>query len=158
MLDRFDRALLNLLQRDDSLTAEALSQKVPLSPSAIARRLRRLRRESWIERTIALPAPKLTEHRLRALVFLELAEHADLKGKLALQERLRGTEQVQFCYETTGASDMLALFDCASMSEFNDLCDAVLAADPTVRRYETSFVKRQLKFAPFVRLGESEAA
>jgi hypothetical protein len=38
------------------------------------------------------------------------------------------------------------------MAEFNALCDAVLTADPTVRRYETSFVKREVKFAPFVRL------
>lgn len=152
MLDAFDRALLNLVQKDSAKTAEMLSAHVPLSPSAIARRLRRLRRDRWIERSVALLSPKLTEHRLRALVFIELAEHADLKGKRALQERLCGTEQIQFCYETTGASDMLALFDCASMPEFNALCDTVLAADPTVRRYETSFVKRQLKFAPFVKL------
>ena len=45
MLDRFDLALLNQFQRDASQTAEQLSKTVPLSPSAIARRLRRLRRE-----------------------------------------------------------------------------------------------------------------
>jgi hypothetical protein len=39
------------------------------------------------------------------------------------------------------------------MSEFKTLCDEVLVADPTVRRYETSFVKREVKFAPFVELG-----
>jgi Lrp/AsnC family leucine-responsive transcriptional regulator len=153
MLDNFDLQLLNLLQRDDSRTADSLAASVPLSPSAIARRLRRLRSESWIARTIALLSPRLTERRLRALVFIELAEHADLKGKAALEERLRTVPQVQFCYETTGASDMLALLDCASMSEFNTLCDEVLVTDPTVRRYETSFVKREVKFAPFVELG-----
>ena len=67
---------------------------------------------------------------------------------------MRSVEQVQFCFETTGASDLLALFDCASMSEFNTLCDEVLVADPTVRRYETSFVKRQVKFAPYIELGD----
>ena len=44
------------------------------------------------------------------------------------------------------------LVDCANMAEFNAFCDAVLVADPTVRRYETSFVKREVKFAPFVEL------
>lgn len=155
MLDRFDLQLLNLIQRDDSRTADSLASDVPLSPSAIARRLRRLRRQGWIERTIALLPERLTERRLRALVFIELAEHADLKGKAALEQRLRSVPHVQFCYETAGASDMLALFDCSSMSEFNALCDEVLVADPTVRRYETSFVKRQIKFAPFVELAES---
>jgi DNA-binding Lrp family transcriptional regulator len=99
-------------------------------------------------------SPRLTEQRLRALVFIQLNEHADLKGKAGLQERLRAEPQVQFCYETTGAHDMLALFDCASMAEFNTLTDELLVSDATVRRYETSFVKRELKFAPFVELSE----
>jgi len=152
VLDRFDLALLNLVQRDDSQTADQLAEAVALSPSAIARRLRRLRSGGWIAWTIALLAERLTEHRLRALVFIELAHHADLKGKAALEERLRSEHHVQFCYETAGESDLLALVDCVSMAEFNAFCDAVLVADPTVRRYETSFVKREVKFAPFVEL------
>jgi len=152
MLDAFDLALLNAVQRDDSLTADQLAERVALSPSAIARRLRRLRAEGWIARTIGLLAERLTQHRLRALVFIELAEHANLDGKAALEARLRSEHNVQFCYETTGSCDLLALIDCVSMAEFNAFCDAVLVADPTVRRYETSFVKREDKFAPFVDL------
>jgi len=152
MLDSFNLALLNLVQRDDSQTADQLAERVPLSPSAIARRLRRLRSEGWIARTIALVSERLIERRLRALMFIELAEHADLTGKVALEERLRSVDQVQFCYETTGQHDLLALFDCANMAEFNSLCDELLTADSTVRRYETSFVKREVKFAPFVEL------
>ncbi len=152
MLDRFDLQLLNIVQKDDSRTADELAQRVALSPSAIARRLRRLRSEGWIAQTIALLANRLTERRLRALVFIELAEHADHQGKAVLEARLRSAGQIQFCYETTGDCDLLALIDCASMTEFNAFCDTVLVADPTVRRYETSFVKREVKFAPFVDL------
>jgi Lrp/AsnC family leucine-responsive transcriptional regulator len=152
VLDRFDLQLLNLVQNDDSRTADELAESVALSPSAIARRLRRLRSEGWIARTIALIAHRLTEKRLRALVFIELAEHADHQGKAALEARLRSADEIQFCYETTGDCDLLALIDCASMAEFNAFCDTVLVTDPTVRRYETSFVKREVKFAPFVDL------
>lgn len=49
---------------------------------------------------------------MRTLVSIQLS------GKAALQQRLVGAEEVQFCYET-------------------------------------SFVKREIKFAPFVTLGES---
>jgi len=66
MLDQFDAALLDLVQRDDSRTADSIATEVPLSPSAIARRLRRLRAEGWIARTIALLSPTLTSGRLRA--------------------------------------------------------------------------------------------
>ena len=154
MLDRFDLQLLNLIQRDDSRTADSLAADVPLSPSAIARRLRRLRGQGFIARTIALLSPRLTERRLRAIVLLQLSEHADLKGKTALEKRLLGSPQVQFCYEIAGPHDILALFDCESMAEFNAVADELLASSPTVRRYETHFVKREVKFAPFVELGE----
>lgn len=152
MLDRFDFALLNLVQRDDARTAESLAEKVPLSPSAIARRLRRLRADGTIARTIALLAPRLTERRLRAFVLIQLSEHADLKGKAALERRLDEADEVQFAYEIAGPHDIVALFDCANMAAFNEATDALLAASPTVRRYETHFVKRETKFAPFVEL------
>jgi Lrp/AsnC family leucine-responsive transcriptional regulator len=153
MLDRFDFALLDQVQRDDSLTAEQLARHVALSPSAIARRLRRLRSEGWIARTIALLSPRLTQNRLRALVLIQLSEHADLEGKAALERRLLATDDVQFCYEIAGQHDLVALFDCANMADFNGAADALLASSPTVRRYETHFVKREVKFAPFVELG-----
>ena len=38
------------------------------------------------------------------------------------------------------------------MAEFNDVAERVLTPDSTVHRYETSFVKRQAKFEPFVPL------
>ena len=153
MLDSFDLALLNEIQRDDSRTAEELAEIVPLSPSAIARRLRRLRSEGWIAKTIGLLGSELTARRLRAMVVLQLSEHADQRGKRALLERIHAAPQVQFCYELAGSYDLLLLFDCADMDEFNAVAEEVLVADSTVRRYETSFVKKEVKFAPFVQLG-----
>lgn len=152
MLDHFDLALLNLLQRDDSRTADQLARSVALSPSAIARRLRRLRADGWIRRTIALLSPKFTERRLRALVFITLSEHADRTGKAALDRRLKSEPAVQFCYDVAGAIDKVALFDCEDMAEFTATADRVLIPDPTVRRYDTHFVRREVKFEPFIRL------
>jgi Lrp/AsnC family transcriptional regulator, leucine-responsive regulatory protein len=154
VLDRFDFALLNSAQRDDSRTAEQLAEQVPLSPSAIARRLRRLRGEGWLARTIALLSPRLTHDRLRAIVLIQLSEHADLKGKAALERRLLDCDQVQFSYEIAGPHDLIALFDCKNMAEFNASADDLLASSATVRRYETHFIKREVKFAPFVELSE----
>jgi len=156
MLDRFDLQLLKLVQRDDSRTADQLAREVALSPSAIARRLRRLRATGVIARTIALLSPDLTSRRLRAIVHVQLSEHADQRGKRALLDRIRRVSQVQFCYELAGVYDLLLLFDCAHMKEFTETAEAVLVADPTVRRYETSFVRGDVKFEPYVGLGDAE--
>lgn len=155
-LDDFDLQLLNLVQRDDSQTAEELAREVPLSASALARRLRRLREQGWIGRTIALLSPKLTQDRLRAIVLIQLSDHANLDGKASLERELLAADEVQFCYEIAGPNDLLALFDCAGMPEFNAAANRLLASTPTIHRYESHFVKREIKFAPFVELRRTQ--
>ena len=61
MLDRYDIALLNLLQSDALATADSLADKVALSPSAINRRLRRLRASGIIARSVAILSSELTD-------------------------------------------------------------------------------------------------
>lgn len=153
MLDQFDYALLNEVQKDNSQTANALALRIALSPSAIARRLRRLRADGWIGRTIALLGPRLLENRLRGLVLVQLNEHTDRAGKEALLARLEAAEPVQVVLEISGEHDFAVLLDCAGMDAFVAQAEQLLATDLAVRRYETSFVKRTWKFAPFVRLG-----
>ena len=155
MIDRFDAALLNLVQVDDGRTAESLARDVPLSPSAIARRLRRLRGEGWIARSIALLSPRLTGRRLRALLLLQLHDHTPAAGLEALRARFAADPAIQWCAEISGPFDLALLVDCRDMEAFGEWADAEIAASPLVRRYETSFVKRQLKFAPFVPLAEA---
>lgn len=151
--DQFDRRLLNLVQRNAAQTAEQLALEIALSPSAIARRLRRLRAEGWIGRIIALLSPRVAASHLRALVMVQLAEHADQRGKDRLRRRLLETDEVQLAYEVSGNHDLAVMMACPSMNHFVSLAEELFASDPVVRRYETSFVKREMKFAPFIDLG-----
>ena len=98
--------------------------------------------------------PRLTERRLRALVLIQLSEHADLKGKDALEKRLLASPSVQFCYEIAGPHDIVAVVRLRRHGGVQRATDKLLASSPTVRRYETHFVKREVKFAPFVELNE----
>ena len=145
MFDNFDLKLLNAMQDDADRTAERLAELVALSPSAIARRLRRLREGGAIARTVAILSPELAGKRLRALISLQLHDHAPAAGLTELKDRLRLLDEVQLCLEVTGTDDMVLLVACRDMAEFNDFADAELAASPVVRRYETSFVKKEVK-------------
>ena len=156
-LDRFDIVLLNLLQADNLATAETLARQVPLSSSAIARRVRGLREEGLIAADIAVLAPDLTANRLRAIVQVQVHEHAEEKGIAALRARLAAASEVQLLLNIAGAVDLLALVVTRNMAAFNAFADAYFASDPAVRRYETSFVKSEIKNRPTVRLDEKDA-
>jgi Lrp/AsnC family leucine-responsive transcriptional regulator len=157
MFDSFDLKLLNAMQENADRTAEELAELVALSPSAIARRLRRLKESGAIARTIALISPEFAGHRLRALVRLQLHEHAQAAGLADLRARLESLAEVQLCLEVSGSDDMVLLVACRDMDAFNAFADAELAASPVVRRYETSFVKKEIKNRPIVRLDERDA-
>jgi Lrp/AsnC family leucine-responsive transcriptional regulator len=158
MFDSFDLKLLNALQEDADRTAEELAEIVALSPSAIARRIRRLRETGAIARTIALLSAEIVDHRLRAIVRLQLHEHQQAADFNAFRSRLRARDEVQLCLEVSGSDDMLLLVACRDMAEFNAFADAELAACPVVRRYETSFVNKVNKNRPMVRLDERDVS
>jgi len=151
-LDRFDIDLLNLLQEDNLATAEALARVVPLSPSAIARRLRALREDGLIAADMAILAPDLTADRLRAFVQVQVHEHAEERGIARLRAGLAAAPEVQLLVNLAGPVDLLVLVVTRSMREFNAFADRYFAGDPCVRRYETSVVKNEIKNRPAVRL------
>ena len=157
MFDSFDLKLLNALQENADRTAEELAEIVALSPSAIARRIRRLRESGAIARTIALLSAEIVDRRLRAIVRLQLHEHEQAENLKEFRNRLKARAEVQLCLEVSGSDDMLLLVACRDMAEFNAFADAELAAGPMVRRYETSFVKKEIKNQPMVRLDERDA-
>jgi Lrp/AsnC family transcriptional regulator, leucine-responsive regulatory protein len=143
-LDRLDIKLLNLVQQDNLRTADSLAHDIPLSPSAITRRLRQLRSEGVIVRDMALLSPDAVE-RLRAIVRVQLEKHASDGGLKALREVLAANRHVQSCFEVAGSFDLVLIVAARNMAEFNEITDALLARDPVVRRYETEFIRREMK-------------
>lgn len=150
MLDTFDRLILNLLQKDATRTADSLAEDVPLSPSAIARRLRRLRADRTIARTVAVLSPQIVAQRLRAVVTVVLEDHGLVEAILALKKQLTETPAVQYFYETAGSTDFVVLFDCANMAEFNRVIYEAVIGNPVVHRHECHFILNEFKAAPYI--------
>ena len=77
-LDRTDRALLALLQRDARRTNVELAEAVSLSPSACLRRLQRLERSGAIRGYRAMLDPSAVGRGLKAFVRVQLERHDGL--------------------------------------------------------------------------------
>ena len=143
-LDSVDLRLLALLQQDAQRTADQLSKDVALSPSAIARRVRRLRSEGAISSEIAVLDLAVGPF-LAAVIEVKLDRHAAAGVEVFLR-RLAASPNVQALMEVSGPFDVLILVATTDMDAFNAFADAELAGDPAVQRYETRFVKKRRKF------------
>lgn len=144
-IDKLDLGILNLLQQDALMTAEAIALQVPLSPSAIARRVRRLRESGVIAADVAVLSEEVGPF-LSAVVQVQMDRQA-LAAVEALRRRLIASPNVQLFLEVSGAFDLMLLVTVRDMDEYNAFTDAMLGDDPVVRRYESSFVKRRRKFS-----------
>jgi Lrp/AsnC family transcriptional regulator, leucine-responsive regulatory protein len=144
-MDHFDRKLLNLVQLDADATAEKLSEFVPLSPSAITRRLKRMRETGAISHTATIVSSALRQSRITAVLNIQLDRHTPSELG-ALKRFLADAPEVQVCMAITGTADMLVIASLVDMAHFNAFADS-LAAHPMVRRYETSFMKREIKMS-----------
>ena len=148
--DATDLKLLAALQRDSSRTADALAAEIALSPSAIARRIRRLRETGLIARDVAI----LTEGAARYLsVFVDVQLDRHLLPEVeALIRRLDACDEVQLLMQISGAFDLTLLIAVKDMESFNIFVDTMLGSDRVVRRYESRFVKKRRKFSPAIPL------
>lgn len=143
-LDPVDVNLLEWLQKDNLLTADQLAERVGRSPSAVARRLRRLRDIGAVSSNVSVISDEAAGSPLFAVVLVQMEHHA-LQGAQALMRRLVASENVQFCFEISGPFDMMLVMVAADMDAYNLAVDRLVGEQPGVRRYETSFVKKRGK-------------
>jgi Lrp/AsnC family transcriptional regulator, leucine-responsive regulatory protein len=135
-LDRFDRQLLNLLQEDAGQTAEQLAARVGLSPSAIQRRIRRLRDEGVILRDVAIVDPRRVGRPVTFIASLQVErERPELLAQL--REWLAGEDAVQQAFYVTGEADFVLIVTAADTESYDALMARMIAENPNVRRFTT---------------------
>lgn len=151
-MDQLDWKLLNLVQADSARTTDSLAEEVPLSPSAITRRLKRMRENGIIVREVAVVSPALREKRVTAILTIQLDRHTPAEWA-KLKRVLISAPEVQVCMEITGSADVLVIASTRDVAHFNDFADSI-GCHPLVRRYESIFCKREVKMSLAVEFSE----
>jgi len=78
-MDQIDRKILNLMQRDASLTNVDMAAEVGLSPSTCLRRVQKIHRAGVIDRIVAILNPAKADNVVKALITVELKIHDEQK-------------------------------------------------------------------------------
>ena len=150
-MDRIDRKILNLMQRDASRTNADIADEVGLSPSTCLRRVQRLRKTGVIEKIVAILNPSRAGRGIKALVTVELKLHGEQHMRqclnLAVQE-----DAVSHAYSVTGETDVVLMLRLGDMEEFDALCDRLIRDQTNVARFFTMMIIRTAKEETAIRL------
>jgi DNA-binding Lrp family transcriptional regulator len=140
-LDRFDKAILDQLQRDGRISNVQLAALVNLSESACLRRVRVLEKAGLIERYVALLDQK--EAGLTGTVFVHIVLGREEQSDLAaFESAVQNIPEVMECYLMTGEFDYLLRVVVSDMADFERIHHSELTRLPGVARVNSSVAIR----------------
>ena len=105
-LDETDRKLLRILQRNSDLTVKELAAKLHLSTSPTFERQKRLERDGYIERYMAVVNPHKVGNGIMVLCNIRLKQHSQ-KLIQEFMDVVQNLEEITECYNTSGDYDFL---------------------------------------------------
>ncbi len=142
-IDDTDRRILNVLQRDASVSLEALADVVHLSRNACWRRIKALEAEGVISARVTLLDP--VKLGLGLMVFMMVRTNAHAPDWLeTFSTATRGMPEILGVYRMTGDLDYLIRARVADMADYDRLYQALIRRVP-LSDVSASFVMEQIK-------------
>ena len=150
-LDRTDRMILEILQKDGRIAISELASKINLSTTPCTERVKRLERDGVIMGYYARLSPELLERSL--LVFLEIklsAKSGDVFDQVARD--LVEIPEVMECHLISGEFDYLVKARLKEMSAYRKLLGDLLKKLPSSASSHSYIVMEEVKETLYITL------
>jgi Lrp/AsnC family transcriptional regulator, leucine-responsive regulatory protein len=142
-IDRIDRRILHLLQRDGRMTNADLATAVNVSPATCHRRTQRLLDEGYIRSVRAEVAPEKVDRSALVIVGVVL-DRSTPESFRAFEAAIRKLRFVLDCHLVAGDFDFFLKIRVRDISDFNKLHGDQLISLPGVRQTRTFFVMKEV--------------
>ncbi len=137
-LDRFDIAILDILQKDNKTPQRSIAESIGLSAPAVQRRIKRMEEEGTIAANVAIIEP--THVRQEITVFVEVEMQSEFGATHdATKKSFAEAPEVQQCYYVTGEVDFILLVVVRTMADYEAMTRRLFFANKNVKRFR-SFV------------------
>ena len=153
-LDQTDKRILEILQKDSSLSNAELAERVNLSSSSCHRRVRLLEQSGLIDRYVALLSHEALG--LTLTVFIEVAlNKKDKETRDSFMERIRLWPEVLECHFISGEYDNLLRIVLEDIVAYRKFVLDKLLAIPEVEKTRSSISLGQWKSTTALALGSA---
>jgi Lrp/AsnC family leucine-responsive transcriptional regulator len=143
-LDATDLQILKTLQKNAKLTTKELADIVHLTPTPVFERQKRLERQGYIKKYVAILDPDKLNQGLLVFCKVKLKqinhEIAD-----AFVRRIQRIPEVTECYNTSGAYDYLLKVRAQDMKQYQEFVLNKLGDIDSVGSIESTFVMSEVK-------------
>lgn len=148
-LDRVDRHIIDLLQRDGRMSMTELADKVGLTVTPCIERVRRLEREGVITGYHARVSPEALGAGL--LVFVEISiTHKSDRSFEDFRREIVNIPYVQECHLVSGDFDYMIKARIKEISQYRSLLGDILLRLPGVTQTKSCIVMEEVKETLFI--------
>ena len=143
-LDETDLQILRTLQKNAKLTTKELADAVHLTPTPVFERQKRLERQGYITKYVAVLDPEKLNQGL--LVFCKVKlQQINHEIADAFTRRIQRIPEVTACYNTSGAYDYLLMVRARDMKQYHEFILNKLGDIEHVGAIESTFVMSEVK-------------
>lgn len=149
-MDEIDRRILAELQRDGTLSVDALSARIHLSRNACWRRVKRLEDDGVITGRVALVDAEKAGVGLSVFIFVRTSQH-DPDWLRNFHEAVTGLPEITGVYRMTGDLDYVLRARIADMKAYDRLYQRLITRVP-LTDVSASFVMEEIKYTTAIPL------
>jgi DNA-binding Lrp family transcriptional regulator len=148
-IDALDRAIIRALLENGRLSQVQLAEQVPLSPTAIARRIRALEDDGVIAGYEARINGEALGFSMTVIVRISLKNQSE-ELLNAFEKAVAAVPSVVSCYLMSGDDDYMLTVIARDLAEYERVLKEQLARLPGIARLNSSFVLRKVSDKPLI--------
>jgi len=142
-MDDIDRALLDILQQDATLSIAQMAERVGLSATPCWKRIQKLEAQGVITRRVAVVDPERVGVGLSVLVSIEAGEHTPAWLR-RFSDGIAAMAEVMEVYRMAGDVDYILRVAVADMAEYDGFYKRLIAVAP-MKNVTSRFAMERIK-------------
>ena len=143
-LNHLDLEILNLLQKDASLTTAQIAERLNLSQSPCCRKIQKIEKQGLIDRRVAL----LNRNKLGMDVVVFTTINLNAQGRQSLEtfeEAIKRYPQVTECYTMAGIFDYMIKVITRNIREYESFVRNHLTTIPNIKEFHSHIAVTEIK-------------
>ncbi|MFQ3457900.1 Lrp/AsnC family transcriptional regulator [Bradyrhizobium sp. UFLA01-814] len=142
--DRIDARILDIVQKNNRLTSEAIGKITGLSATACQRRLKRLRSAGIIEADVSIVSPKAVGRPIQMLVLVNLErDRADTID--SFKKAIKSSVEVVYGFYVTGDADFVLYITARTIEDYEQFTRQFFYENPDIKAFKTMVIMDRVK-------------
>lgn len=143
-LDSIDIKILQQLQKNSRLTIKELGALVQLSPSPVFERMKRLEREGFIKKYVAVLDAEKIDHGFVAFCHLSMKQHS-YENAQRIMQAVQDIPEIVECYNISGDYDFMLKIYTKDMKQYQQFILKILGDMDCIGSLHSTFVLGEVK-------------